>query len=254
MLNGRTKLKFLLLESRLDQKMVENEKDCIVRAGEISPEQLVVVNMVEKPPELHLLDDVDAVIIGGTGDFSVAKDRPPFLEPLAELTRTALERGIPTLGLCYGFHLIAQAVGGRVVRDPVHGESGTFQISLTEEGRRDPIFSEMPDSFPAQQGHNDVVHEVPPPFLRLASSDRCHWQGLRHPDKPFYGLQFHPELSRDDFMLRMRIYAHEYATTPERFKEIDDQVKETNAQSVIRLFIDRVVLPAVQTKRLEVRR
>jgi GMP synthase-like glutamine amidotransferase len=78
----------------------------------------------------------------------------------------------------------------------------------------------------------------------LATSDRCRWQALRHPDKPFYGLQFHPELSRDDFMLRMRKYAHEYATTPERFAEIDEQVKETTLQSVIELFIDKIVMPA----------
>ncbi|CAM9670323.1 unnamed protein product [Phaeothamnion confervicola] len=243
MSESRKKLKFLLLEARLDQEMVEHEKDCLVRSGQLDPDQFVIVDMVKTLPTLDLLDGVDAVFVGGTGDYSIAKDRPPFIPPLEELTRAVLDRGIPFMGLCYGFHLMAQAVGGKVVRDPAHGESGTFEVTLSEEGRREPILSELPPSFLAQQGHNDVVMEVPAPFVWLASSERCHWQALRHPEKPFYGFQFHPELGRDDFMLRMRKYAHEYASTPERFKEIDDQVKETKLQSVIRLFVDLVVVP-----------
>ena len=246
----RSKLKFLLLEARLDQEMVEHEKDCLARSGELDPEQFVVVDIVKTLPTLSLLDGVDAVFVGGTGDYSIAKDHPEFIPPLEDLTRAALERGIPYMGLCYGFHLMAQAVGGKVVRDPSHGESGTFEVTLSEAGRRDPILSELPASFLAQQGHNDVVLEVPLPFVWLASSQRCHWQALKHPEKPFYGFQFHPELGREDFMLRMRKYAHEYASTPERFQEIDEQVKETSLQSVIRLFVDLVVLPHREKSRL----
>ena len=239
----RNELKFLLLEARLDQDMVEHEKSCLARSGALQPEQFQVVDMVKSLPTLEMLDGVDAVFIGGTGDFSVAKDRPPFFDPLVALTQTILERGVPFMGLCYGFHLMAQAIGGRVIRDPAHGESGTFEVELTDEGKQDVILGGLPPRFLAQQGHNDVVHDVPAPFIRLAFSERCRWQALRHPEKPFYGLQFHPELSREDFMLRMRKYAHEYADSPERYKEIDEQVKETTLQDVVHRFIDHIVLP-----------
>jgi hypothetical protein len=45
-------------------------------------------------------------------------------------------------------------------------------------------------------------------------------------------------------MVRMRKYAHEYAATPDRYREIDEQVKETTIQSVVCKFIDQVVLGA----------
>ena len=114
--------------------------------------------------------------------------------------------------------------------------------------KADVLLSDIPERFLAQQGHNDVVEEVPAPFEWLATSERCRWQGLKHPSKPFYGLQFHPELGRDDFMLRMKKYAHEYADTPERFKEIDEQVKETTVQAIIKNFVDRIVVPHREAK------
>jgi GMP synthase (glutamine-hydrolysing) len=137
---------------------------------------------------------------------------------------------------------MAEAVGGRVVRSPEQGETGTHEVVLTEAGQQDPILAHLPVRFLAQQGHNDAVEEVPAPFLWLATSERCRWQGLKHPSKPFYGLQFHPELGREDFMVRMRKYAHEYASTPERFQEIDNQVKETTIQDVVEKFIGKIVL------------
>lgn len=240
----RENLKFVLFEARLDTEMVEHERSCLARAAGLSENQWRIVDMTRELPTLSMLDGVDAMFIGGTGDYSVAKDRPPFFQPLVEVTLAALERGLPSLGLCYGFHLMAEAVGGRVVRSPEQGETGTHEVILTEEGRKDCILAHLPERFLAQQGHNDAVEEVPAPFVWLATSERCRWQGLKHPDKPFYGLQFHPELGREDFMVRMRKYAHEYAATPDRYKEIDEQVKETRIQDVVEKFIDQVVAPS----------
>lgn len=245
----RSKFKFLLLEARLDTDMAMHEQSCIAKSGLISKEQLRIIDMTREVPDLSLLEDTDGVFIGGTGDYSVAKDRPAFFEPLVEFTKVCLEKAVPTLGLCYGFHLMALAVGGRVIRDASKGESGTFEVILTEQGKADIVLRDFPERFLAQQGHNDVVEDVPAPFEWLATSERCRWQGLKHPTKPFYGLQFHPELGREDFMLRMRKYAHEYADTPERYKEIDEQVKETTVQGIIRNFIDKIVVPNLGRQR-----
>jgi GMP synthase (glutamine-hydrolysing) len=242
MSSKREKLKFVIFEARLDSEMIEHERSCVARAGFLSPEQIQVIDVTKVQPTLSMLDGVDGMLIGGTGDYSVAKDRPAFFQPLVDLTLAALDRSMPALGLCYGFHLMAEAVGGRVVRSPQQGETGTHEVRLTSEGRKDPVLRDLPEKFLAQQGHNDVVEDVPAPFVRLAESQRCFWQAFCHPGKPFYGFQFHPELSRADFMLRMHKYAHEYAQTPERFKEIDDQVKETTIQAVVANYIDRIVL------------
>mgnify|MGYP002385170444 CR=1 FL=1 len=182
------------LEARLDTDMALHEQSCIAKSGLISKEQLRIIDMTREVPDLTLLEDTDGVFIGGTGDYSVAKDRPAFFEPLVEFTKVCLEKDVPTLGLCYGFHLMALAVGGRVIRDASKGESGTFEVILTEQGKADIVLRDFPERFLAQQGHNDVVEDVPAPFEWLATSERCRWQGLKHPTKPFYGLQFHPEV------------------------------------------------------------
>lgn len=240
----RDQIRLALLAVRQDQRMVTHEVECLLRAGGLEPSQLDVINVLQEVPTLATLAPYHGVLIGGTGDYSVSTHRHElWYAPLRQLAIDLLESGKPLLGLCYGFHLMADAVGGDVQKRVDLGESGTFGVELTEEGRRDILFAGMPPAFEAQQGHNDVVLSVPSPYVRLASSERCYWQGFRHPDVPFYGLQFHPELGRDDLLLRMRSYSSAYASTPERYKEIEDAIRPTCAEPVIRQFVDGVVIP-----------
>jgi GMP synthase (glutamine-hydrolysing) len=243
------KPRFLLVEARLDPKMQEHELNCLLRAGGLQREDFDILDVTRQPFDLAMLDKYEAVFIGGTGDFSVAQDRPEWFEGLAEWTRGLLERGKPTLGLCYGFHLMAHAVGGEVKTRPDLEETGTFEVTLTELGKSDPILDCLPEKFLAQQGHHDVVLSMPEGYLRLAESERCHWQAFRHPEKPFYGLQFHPELGRKEFLDRMIAYASSYAATPEVFEKIDKQVQETRNEAVISAFLQRVVEPAATEAR-----
>lgn len=223
--------------------MIDHERSCLVRAGGLAPEQIVPFDMLKANPDPSILEGYHAVVIGGTGDYSVARNRPPFFEPLVELTKHLLDRGIPTLGLCYGFHLMGHAVGGDVQTRPEMSETGTYEVVLTDAGRADTILAQRPPRFLAQQGHHDAVVSLPPDFTMLATSERCRWQAFRHPEKPFYGLQFHPELRREDFMMRMTTYSASYASTPEKLAEIDRQVKQTTNEDVIERFVDLVVAP-----------
>lgn len=231
--------RFLLISTRLDNFMEEHELSCLVRAGDLKREDFRIVNVIKEP----LTEDLyqyEAVFIGGTGDFSVAQDRPPWFDKLTRWTAGLLERGVPSLGLCYGFHLMAHALGGEVKTRPDLEETGTFEVRLTEAGKNDEILSCLPGKFLAQQGHHDVVLSMPGEWVRLADSERCHWQAFKHPEKPFYGLQFHPELRREDFMDRMRAYSESYASTPEVFEKINEQVKETENEEVIKSFLKLV--------------
>lgn len=234
------KPRFLLISTRLEKFMQDHELGCLVRAGELEPSDFRVLNATNEAVSEELYDQFEAVFIGGTGDFSVAQDRPDWYEPLAEWTRGLLERGVPSLGLCYGFHLMAQAVGGEVKTRPDLEETGTFRVRLTDAGEEDEILRCLPGKFLAQQGHHDVVMSMPELWIRLADSERCHWQAFKHPEKPFYGLQFHPELRKEDFMDRMRAYADSYASTPEVYDEIDRQVQQTHNEEVIVSFLNLV--------------
>ncbi len=240
------KPRFLLIEARLDPKMQEHELGCLLRAGDLERDDFHIFDVTRDSLDELSSDDYEAVFIGGTGDFSVAQDRPDWFEPMIDWTNGLLERGVPTLGLCYGFHLMAQAVGGEVKTRADLEETGTYEVTLTEAGQVDPILDCLPTKFNAQQGHHDVVLSMPDGWLRLAESERCYWQAFRHPEKPFYGLQFHPELRRDDFMDRMTAYASSYASTPDVFEKINSQVTETNNEAVIKAFLKRIVEPVAK--------
>ena len=242
-MSHRSDLRILLLETRHDQALIEHERSCLARAGKLQADQVVPYDLLKESCDPSILEGYHAVIIGGTGDYSVAKDRPSFFQPLVDLTRHLLEIGMPALGLCYGHHLMAFAVGGEVKTRPDMGETGTFEMELTAEGRQDTILGHLPARFKAQQGHNDAVLWLPEEIRVLAISQRCPCQALRHATKPFYGLQFHPELHREDLLRRMLAYADNYASTPERMREIEEQVQQTTIDDVIERFVDLVVLP-----------
>lgn len=229
--------RFLLITTRLEKFMQDHELGCLVRAGGLETSDFRVFDATKEPITEELYNQYEAVFIGGTGDFSVAQDRPNWFSTLSEWTRGLLDRSVPTLGLCYGFHLMAHAVGGEVKTRPDLEETGTYEVRLTRDGETDDLLSSLPHRFLAQQGHHDVVLSMPGDWIRLADSERCHWQAFKHPSKPFYGLQFHPELRREDFMDRMRAYADSYASTPEVFEEINRQVKQTHNEEVIKAFL-----------------
>lgn len=238
----RSDIKILLIEARLDQAMIDHEKACILRAGKLAPEQVVPFDILPHGPQLDIADGYDAVILGGTGDYSVVQDQIEFYQPLLAFARHLLEVGKPTLGLCYGHQIIAQACGGVVETHHDREETGTYIMELTEAGTKDPILKQLPHRFPAQQGHHDMVMNMPKDFVRLAFSERCAWQGMRHITKPMYSFQFHPELTRPDLVQRMMTYADVYASEPGKLDKILEAIKDTDVQSVIEKFIDEVVV------------
>lgn len=232
--------RYLLVSTRLDEFMQNHELSCLLRAGDLKLSDFRLLNATRETLDEELYKKYEAVFIGGTGDFSVAQDRPDWYRPLSNWTKGLLEHDVPSLGLCYGFHLMAEAVGGEVQTRPDLEETGTFEVRLTDAGRDDELLKCLPGKFLAQQGHHDIVVSMPDEWIRLADSERCEWQAFKHPSKPFYGLQFHPELRAEDFMDRMRAYADSYASTPEVFEKINEQVQQTHNEEVIKAFLQLV--------------
>ena len=75
---------------------------------------------------------------------------------------------MPMYGVCFGHQHLARTFGGRVEHSPAGWELGTGGVTLTEEGRRDPLFADLPATFPAQQSHGEIVAELPPRARMLA--------------------------------------------------------------------------------------
>jgi GMP synthase (glutamine-hydrolysing) len=146
------------------------------------------------PCDPAMLHGVDAVIVSGSPH--AVYEPHPWIAPLEELVREAIfRRGVPVLGVCFGHQLIAQACGGRVVRNPRGREIGTVEVALEPAGRSCALLGALPERFAIQVTHCDTV-ALPPPGARvLATSALDGCQAFRF--ETAWGVQFHPEVSAD---------------------------------------------------------
>ena len=201
----------MLLQSRfLSDPMLDHERGCFARATHLVDGELEVRNVFAQIPDLEDVTSHDALIIGGSGDFSVVERDQPFFDPLAELLRQVVDAGFPTFGCCFGFQLLVDAMGGTVVKDPARAEIGSFPVELTDEGRDDPLFGQLPPTFVAQMGHFDRASVLPEGVPNLVSSQRCFFQALRFPGLPIWATQFHPELDDEGNKARCIAYIKEF--------------------------------------------
>jgi len=178
-------MRLLILQSRFaSDPMLEHERGCFIATTRRAVEELHFRNVMGGVPTVEEVTAYDAVIIGGSGDFSVVERDQHFFEPMSELLRDLVDVSFPTFGCCFGFQLLVDALGGTVVRDPENSELGSYDVELTEEGARDPLFGQLPRTFVAQMGHFDRAQELPEGVLNLVSSERCGYQALRVPGAP----------------------------------------------------------------------
>jgi GMP synthase-like glutamine amidotransferase len=136
--------------------------------------------------------DVTALIVMGGAMGANDERRHPFLYDLKIFIRQVVAAGVPYLGICLGGQMLAAALGGRVVSGRWE-ELGCLQVSLTEEGRHDPLFSAMPEGFATFQWHHDSF-DIPEGGVLLASSTDCPNQAFRF-GSAAWGIQFHPEVT-----------------------------------------------------------
>jgi anthranilate synthase/aminodeoxychorismate synthase-like glutamine amidotransferase len=102
-----------------------------------------------------------------------------------------LHREIPMLGVCLGHQVIAEALGGRIVRAPapMHGQTSPLLHDGTD------LFAGLPAPTKAARYHSLVVEPASlPPSLRVtARTDDGVIMAIAHVERPVYGVQFHPE-------------------------------------------------------------
>ena len=106
--------------------MKEQEQQCIrTRLGYPSL-SFVVRNVFEDPIDSELLEGVDALIIGGSGSYSVQDKRTEkFIHGMRELIGQAIATKLPAFAICFGHQLLGQLHGAKVMTDITKRESGT---------------------------------------------------------------------------------------------------------------------------------
>lgn len=206
----RRRLRMVLVQVRDLPQAAEQELGCFLARCRLERRQVRAVNLVAEPEiRWSQVADADVVMIGGAGAHTVTQEYP-FTAPLMEVLARLLEEERPFFGSCWGHQLMAQSLGGTVVTDLESKEVGSFDVSLTEAGRRDPLLAGFPDRFTVQLGHKDRVGVPPPGIEVLALTARCRHQLIRVRGKPAYGSQFHSEMSDDDMRARLRMYQRIY--------------------------------------------
>jgi GMP synthase-like glutamine amidotransferase len=134
----------------------------------------------------------DAVILSGGEHPPRQFDQTPFFQEERERVLEAIESDVPILGICLGHQLLAHWLGGRAERSPEF-EVGWLEVTINEEGQRDPLLQGLDQQFYAFLWHWDQVVELPPGGVSLASSDLCPIQVFRYRDLPVWGVQFNPQ-------------------------------------------------------------
>ena len=148
------------------------------------------VNFGRNPQERPSLDGyVALIILGGPMNADQVGDYPHLATEL-ELIEEALRRDISILGICLGAQLLAKVLGGSVSAGAGR-EIGWHDVSVTADGKQDPVLAPFGVSSEVFQWHDDVI-ELPDSVIHLAQSTRCASQAFRYGEHA-YGFQFHLE-------------------------------------------------------------
>lgn len=152
--------------------------------------------------------------------------------------QVVFELGIPVLGICYGMQTMAEQLGGKVQGSDVH-EFGYAQVEVHGKSPllhdiRDHVSKDGVSLLDVWMSHGDKVTDLPDGFSVMASTDSCPIAGMYCPEKDFYGLQFHPEVTHT--LQGQRIFEHfalelcgcEALWTPANI--VEDQIKKVREQ------------------------
>jgi len=176
----------------------------------------------DTPLKSALTKDVKGIILSGSPesvyDAGAAPDKKLY------------DCGLPLLGICYGLHRMTHDLGGKVEPLP-EKEYGRIEVKIREEGKEQRAMSNeqraksneqramsneqreegieqgtggsvvsgflkgFKDTFTAWMSHGDTLTQLAPGFKEYGSSATGYPAVVAHEEKPWFGLQFHPEVT-----------------------------------------------------------
>ena len=235
---------FLLLATRAENEAADQEYAAFLQFGGLDEGDLVRHRLERDPLGEVDLDDYCGVILGGspfTVSDPVAKKTSVQLraeEELLHLMDRIVAQDHPFLGACYGIGILGTHQGAII--DGTYGEPVMpVQVSLTEEGKVDPLFYVLPPMFEAFVGHKEAITKLPEDAVGLASSPTCPVQAFRV-GANVYATQFHPELDAPGIITRIEAYKHHGYFAPDDAERIKDSARRSNVSApatLVRRFV-----------------
>ena len=128
-----------------------------------------------------------AIILSG-GPDSVSEPGAPTLNP------DILTLGVPILGICYGMHLLAHHLGGRLAASKFR-EYGPAELTLTRESH---LWFGLSKTSTVWMSHGDTVVDLPPGFAAIAATEDLAIAAMADEERKIYALQIHPEVHHSE--------------------------------------------------------
>ena len=141
--------------------------------SEVVPSTITAAEVREKNPQ--------ALVLSG-GPSSVYAEGAPQLDP------EIFELGLPIFGICYGFQVMTQALGGKVE------ETGAREYGRTAMAVKGGVLHAGLDEHPVWMSHGDSVTQAPEGFEVTASTPGAPVAAFENAERKFAGVQYHPEV------------------------------------------------------------
>lgn len=139
----------------------------------------------------------DGVLISGS--LSGVYDREDWIGKLLEQVIKYDQLGVRTCGISFGHQAIAEALGGKVLRNPKGTEVSVRTVQLNDAARK--YFQTERKSFSLHYHHGDTVISLPPGFSSVGGNNVTQYQGLFKEDK-FLAFCGHPDYSHTPEVLK----------------------------------------------------
>jgi len=183
--------------------------------SELVPHSMAVDEILAKDPK--------AIILSG-GPASVFEPGAPTIDT------KVFESGVPVLGICYGFQVMAYELGGKVDKAAL-GEYGKTSATIDDAAG---ILADSPAEQTTWMSHGVAVEQAPAGFEVLAHTEGAPVAAMADESRKLYGVQWHPEVKHSPLGQKLiENFLHRCAALPNDWDAssiIEDQVKKIREQ------------------------
>ena len=175
------------------------------------------------PVDEILAKDPKAIILSG-GPASVFEPGAPTIDT------KVFESGVPVLGICYGFQVMAYELGGKGDKAAL-GEYGKTSATIDDAAG---ILADSPAEQTTWMSHGVAVEQAPAGFEVLAHTEGAPVAAMADESRKLYGVQWHPEVKHSPLGQKLiENFLHRCAALPNDWDAssiIEDQVKKIREQ------------------------
>src|SRR5690349_19884060 len=205
--------------------------------SEIVPHTMPIAEMLARKPA--------AIVLSG-GPSSVYAAGAPGIDD------TIFTSDVPVFGMCYGFQLMAQGLGGEVAPTGAR-EYGRTGVRVTETGT---LLADLPEEHTVWMSHGDSVTAAPAGFDVLAATKGTPVAAFESLDRRMAGVQWHPEVMHTEHGQRvLEHFLHDIAgcrqtwtmlnIVEEQVERIREQIGDSRAICALSGGVDSAVAAAI---------